>query len=172
MKHKIIIVLIIFLSNYIAQAQIISGSIIDSSMECNNSVPYATIHLINTDKVVWGGHTDEFGNFKIENVEKGIYTIRVLTVFTDTFYKEIAIDGNKILKLNIHKFYYYAQYINNNVCPICFKKDRVIPIIYGTIIIKTGKYKCYTEGKRYLSGGDDITTCIPHWYCKRNRIKF
>jgi hypothetical protein len=123
--------------------------------------------------VVGGGYTDESGNFKIENVEKGIYTIGVSTPFIDTLYKDIAIDGNKILTLNIHKFCYYEQYINNNVCPICFKKDRVIPIIYGTIIIiKKRKYKCYTEGKRYLSGGCNITTCMPHWYCKRNRIKF
>lgn len=76
----------------------------------------------------------------------------------------------------------------NNRCPVCKKKDRVIPIIYGLIgeitysnenpnIIETNGIKIISDSpiikkKRYKIGGCIISDCQPSWFCERDEKKF
>jgi len=54
-------------------------------------------------------------------------------------------------------------------CPICGKKDMVIPIIYG--MPDEELFEESEQGKVHL-GGCVIGSEDPEWYCKRDEIEF
>lgn len=73
-----------------------------------------------------------------------------------------------------------------NVCPICHKNDKVLPIVYGLIskITYRDKNGNFTDKKgkiisreesekvKYKSGGCIVSDCQPNWFCERDQAEF
>jgi hypothetical protein len=72
---------------------------------------------------------------------------------------------------NIRHLCKYDASLNNKRCPVCKKKNKVIPIRYGLLgSIKGDPLK--NNGRTFKAGGCKISDCDPHWYCKRDKIEF
>jgi len=54
-------------------------------------------------------------------------------------------------------------------CPICIKRDQVIPIVYGKPIPETVKRA--ERGEVHL-GGCRVSATSPKFYCRRDYFKF
>jgi hypothetical protein len=59
----------------------------------------------------------------------------------------------------------------NGICPVCKKKDEVIPIRYGLLITKIEKDKKPSK-REYYPGGCMIFDCQASWYCERDKKEF
>ena len=149
--------------------QTIEGTVIDATK--NEKISIARVQLISTTNML-ETLTDNDGKFKFIGVSPGIYSVKVHRIaFGDTTFHNIIIKGDTKLKLNIHKCCKYDASVGNKTCPICHKKDKAIPIEYG-LLISTNGDPMKDEGVTFIAGGCKITNCDPHWYCKRDSIKF
>ena len=74
----------------------------------------------------------------------------------------------------------------SNLCTVCGKNDKVLPIVYGLIARvsyrdkngnptdKNGKIisKEESEKVKYKSGGCVVSDCQPNWFCERDQTEF
>lgn len=148
-----------------SQTGIIKGHIQDTIE--NKGLAYANILITELNK---GAGTNSKGDFIIENVPTGTYSIRISTLgYLDKVIKEVEVYNDSITKLDI-LFPPYCKYNQSNKeCPVCGKKDKVIPIIYGLPTIKIGRK---AEKGKLIIAGCEITGCDPTWYCKRDEKEF
>lgn len=166
MRQNILKFTIIFLFislNIFGQTGEIQGVVYDRIQK--ERLAYAMVTLLNTDKITF---TDIKGCFKIDSIPDGIYNLSVSFVGAgDTILTNLKITSQTKLKLKLKlpPTCKYDNHRNNNNCPICGKKDKVIPIIYG---LPVGKL----DEERYFYAGCQITICDPKWYCKRDKHKF
>ncbi|MDQ3108429.1 MAG: hypothetical protein M3R17_00920 [Bacteroidota bacterium] len=93
--------------------------------------------------------------------------------FNDTVITKIIINNNSTttLKVNYPPYCEYDKSTHDKICPVCHKKDKVIPIVYG-LLIYTGEPGKEDEEDEIYSGGCEITGCDPHWHCKRDNKDF
>lgn len=158
---------ILFLSSF-AYGQSVKGYIYDSYT--NKCVSDVAIGLLDSAEVIWLGWSDNNGTFTIPNVKSDRYSLGISSNFYDTLYKDIYIRQDTFVNIDIHKFCRYDISLNNKECPKCHKQDKSIPILYGLVMINK-RFVRYKK-QEYLLGGCKITLCDPHWYCKRDKIKF
>lgn len=132
----------------------------------------AQVYLVDT-KIRTQSDLD--GNFKLHSIPVGIYDLKIITtVFTsfsrrDSVLIPVKVSQDTVINLSID-FPPPCSYNKENIiCPICHKKDKVIPIIYGLPIKKTMKKA--KKGKLRL-GGCMVSDCDPYWYCKRDEKEF
>jgi len=59
----------------------------------------------------------------------------------------------------------------SGICPICKKKDEVIPISYGLLAERIEMNKKPTK-RTYYPGGCVISDCQPSWFCERDQKEF
>ena len=121
-------------------------------------------------KIRTGSFTDTTGRFKIENLKLGEYEIKVSLIgYGRPRVREIEIyqDSTTFIQVNLAQCEH--DYFGQPSCPICDKTDEAIPIVYGEPT--KSKLKKAKKGKIWL-GGDTISNCDPHWYCKRDKINF
>jgi len=59
----------------------------------------------------------------------------------------------------------------DGICPVCKKKDEVIPIHYGLLTTKIKKAKKPSK-RKYYPGGCMIFDCQASWYCERDKKEF
>ncbi|SDL75580.1 Carboxypeptidase regulatory-like domain-containing protein [Salinimicrobium catena] len=114
--------------------------------------------------------TDVNGNFLLEHIPAGTYTLKVRTLsYPEKTIEAITIQGDTVIELNF-LFPPECIYIHNTMnCPVCNKKDEVIPVVYGMPTEKTMKKA--DQGKVKL-GGCVVSDCEPKWYCKRDKRWF
>jgi hypothetical protein len=150
----------------------IDGTAIDGVR--NEKISFASVLLLDsTFSVKAGQMTNENGKFQFQNVSVGEYYIKIHSIeYTDTIFSKINFSGDTILTFDVHKFCRYDSSINNKTCPICHKKDKVIPIIYGLLISTNGEDPMKDEGIKFKAGGCEKTNCDPNWYCKRDKLEF
>jgi hypothetical protein len=132
----------------------------------------ANIYLVGT-KTVTQSNLD--GDFELNNIPIGNYELKIITVvpFTglrqDSLLVPVKVNSDTIINLSIDfppPCFYKKE---NTICPICHKKDKVVPIVYGLPrkkIMKKAK-----KGKLKL-GGCMASDCDPYWYCKRDEKEF
>ncbi|MCK5367917.1 MAG: carboxypeptidase-like regulatory domain-containing protein, partial [Cyclobacteriaceae bacterium] len=73
--------------------QTVRGQVFDKDSKA--TLPFATVHILNTDPAV-GTTTDIEGNFSIDNIPVGRYTIKVSFVgYADTYIPEILLGSAK-----------------------------------------------------------------------------
>ncbi len=149
--------------------QTIEGIVIDKIK--NKKISGTDVQLISTINM-FEALTDNNGKFKIIGVSPGIYSIKISRIpFGDTTFHNITIKGDTKLTLDVHKYCKYDASVHNKTCPVCHKKDKAIPIMYGVPISTRGD-STKDEGVKFVTGGCKITNCDPNWYCKRDSIKF
>lgn len=140
MKHQHFTLTIIFLLthfNIFGQTGVIKGHVYDRLEK--RGLAYANVLLVNTNI---GTATDFDGNFKIDSIPNGIYDLRInYVIYGDTIFRGLTVTADTILTVNL-KFpppCKYDKVRRNNHCPICGKKDKVIPVVYGYPIGKLDK---------------------------------
>ena len=149
----------------------------------NKPLSFANIILINNNQ---GTITDSNGEFLLDSLREGIYTIKInYAGFRDSIISNITVKNAQSSTLTI---YYPApcrfdSNRNNKTCPICNKSNKVLPISYGLPVF-TDKYGNDIQNRRKRNatirrfekeryfGGCEITGCDPNWYCKRCKYKF
>ena len=150
-------------STVFGQNGVINGNVYDR--RGNRGLAFVNVWLVGT-KI--GAATDNWGDFKIDSVPFGIYDLKASLVgYGDTTIKSIKISTDTILtvKIVLPPPCEYDKRRNNMTCPICSKKDQVVPILYGLPIGKLHQ-------KKFYYAGCIITFCDPNWYCKRDKHKF
>ena len=98
---------------------------------------------------------------------KGSYCEKV-----DSVYEKVKLKYDTVYVFNLvyKRNCKYDSSIKNNTCPKCHNNKKVIPIKYGLLIYMNKKHS--GEGKTFISAGCKKTCCDPHWYCKKDKIKF
>ena len=90
------------------------------------------------------------------------YDTRYLVYISDAENEKVNIDYSSTCPYDKTK---------DGICPVCKKKDEVIPIRYGLLTTKIEKDK--KQGKRkYYPGGCIIFDCQASWYCERDKKEF
>jgi hypothetical protein len=148
----------------------------------NNKIePYPTLTFydsLGNKLAIWEGKNQPKPRFKIYDIKPGTYSIRILSIGEnpceniDSTFENVKLNYDSLFSfhLNIQRHCKYDSSINNKTCPICHKSKKVIPIIYGLLIQINQKQS--NDGKKYLSAGCKLTCCNPHWYCKKDKLKF
>ena len=158
-----LIILSFFINTAICQFGTIKGILFDRKN--NKGIGFANIWIKEIKKYT---NTDTLGKFNFDSVPIGKYDLSASFVgYGDTTIKGIYITKDTIINLKIilPPPCVYDKNIHDKTCPICKKKNKVIPILYGLPIGKLNEEK-------YYYAGCNITTCQPNWYCKRDKTKF
>lgn len=162
-----LVIILIFGQSVSSQTGTIKGYAYDSI----ERAPFAgaNIYLLNLGK---NTSVDFNGNFVFDSIPAGTYDLKVSYVgYYDTIIKSVRVYNDSIVKLKIIYLPPPCIYRDKNgkTCPICKKKDKVIPIVYGfpsPELVKEAK-----NGKVRL-GGCQVNFCMPHWYCKWDAKEF
>ena len=94
---------------------------------------------------------------------------------TDTVIHNILLKPGEETVLNVHipSRCVYDKSENDNTCPVCGKKDEVIPVEYGLPIFKNARtQRKFEKNPTFYAAGCEITCCDPNWYCKRDKKLF
>ena len=155
--------MLMFVKIGLCQVGTIEGNLYDKIE--NKGLGFANIWI---KKIKKGTTTDTEGNFKIDSVPVGLYEIQASFIgYGDSTITGINVTKDTVIKVQLvlPPACIYDKNIRNKTCPICGKKDKVKPIIYG---LPVGKL----DEDNYYYAGCLITFCQPHWYCKRDKYKF
>jgi hypothetical protein len=138
-------------------------------------------------KIILETKTDSLGKFFFDSIKKGIYnivacyTIKIIEPhfaaegFIDktAIDKEIEVESNKdyFSKFILDVFCEFDKTKNLKHCPICKRKDKVLPIMFGLPVFdKDGNVKF---GKKYHLGGCIMDAyCNPTKHCNRCKKNF
>ena len=159
----LIIFLILTSLTIFSQTGTIEGQVFDRRE--NKGLAFAVVRLVDTKIFT---KTDFEGGFKLDSIPIGAYDLKISYIgYGDTTVKSIKISADTILKvkLELPPPCQYDKHRDNKICPICKKKNKVVPIIYGLTIGELDK-------KNFYYAGCEITFCDPKWYCKRDKHKF
>lgn len=144
-----------------------SGQIKGYVHDVNKDQPVilATV-FVGTEKSV----TDFDGQFKFPNIKVGRYQLKIIgNAQTDTLIATIEVNPDSTTNLYF-SYPYSCPYIKSkNVCPVCSKTDKVIPIIYGE---PTTESLEKSENGKVKLAGCLVSNCDPNWYCKRDKKEF
>lgn len=142
---------------------IIHGHVTDSAG--NGYVRHAEIRIAGSDTVIY---TDDRGYFKAflwNTSDTIIVTSASLGSVTTVVAWPEGSGGDLTIKLpgsckNIPV---------TDICPKCHSKEHVLKIIYG--MPNDALMKKYEDGLVWL-GGCMVDDCMPHYYCKDDKIEF
>jgi hypothetical protein len=166
------LLLFVFLT-LLSYSQTITGRVFERRVNKYMSGVMIFVMDAQSKKQVASTLTDLSGNFKT-NLKPGNYNVKAtMPGSCDSTIYNVRVTGNSNteVKFVLPSFCIYDSLEKNKVCPICHKKDQVIPIEYGLRMNITGA-KNDGEGVTFYDGGCEVTCCDPHLYCKRDKKKF
>ena len=111
---------------------------------------------------------DRNGRFRISGLPVGRFDVRVYMMgYGDTTLTgvPVGLDSTTVMKVVLPKPCKYESNWKNKRCPVCGKKNKVVPIRYGLLDLRLD----YRNGE---PGGCVITDCDPTWYCRTDSLKF
>ena len=157
------IVLIFIFSSVIcfSQSGTIKGSVKDALSR--KSLVGAKVYVVGKEI---SGIADEMGKYILQNVPEGAYDLKVsYTGYRDAIMKNVSVSKNAVTEFEVEII--SPEY--NNICPVCEKSDKVIPIVYGYPSKKL--LRQVKRGKVTLGGCMLYDNC-PYWYCSRDKELF
>ncbi len=180
LKKIFLLLTILFLADSISIAQTgsVSGHIIVNSDGDSSIIrEHVMVWLKHDDDKWWITSLDSNFNFCFDyftlNLKPDTTEIRITTVnrYRDTIVRNVIITEGKETHLEISypptcEFY---KTENDSVCPICKTNDQVIPILYGPYASSPKRRK---NLEKYLAERNWKSGCDPHWYCRRDNLKF
>ena len=131
----------------------------------NSDLPFANIILIGKNRA---STSDIRGIFLFDSLRSGIYDIQFSYIgYGETTLTNIYVppDSTIFLQVELPPPCKYDISKKNKTCPICHKKGKVVPILYGLPI-------GHLNYRKYYYGGCEISFCQPRWYCKRDEYEF
>lgn len=164
-KYRVILTLLLTCAFFVCHSQTgtIRGNVYDKIVQSGLFGASVTVPALKR-----GAVTDLEGNFKFDSIPTGTYSVTArYSAYGDTtiFNIVVAADSITIVNFILPPPCSYDLNRNHKTCPICKKKNKVVPIVYGLPIGPR-------DNKRYYYAGCGITNCDPHWYCKRDKHKF
>jgi hypothetical protein len=114
-----------------------------------------------------GTITDNTGCF-IFNLPVGYHNIEISVLGYTTKYINVNVVKDSTIFLQVtflDSCSYYLKHNHDTVCPVCGRKNKVIPIVYGLPIGELAR-------ESYYYAGCVVTDCDPMWFCKRDQQKF
>lgn len=169
-KYITIVILLFNLFTFYGQNKgKINGKLILKDLENKESVIKNTYVILKSKTQIDSVKVDKNLNFTFENLKSDSLRIFISprSYPVNKFYKFYLKDGEvKDLELSYSSTCPYGK---SNVCPICKKKDKVIPIVYGLIAEIKGKK---SKTKKFKPGGCVISDCQPNWFCERDKNEF
>ena len=171
---------ILFLTDFISIAQTVGVSghiIVNSSGDSTIILEHVSVWLKHDGEKWWMTSLDSNFNFRFDyyslNLKPDTTEIRITTVnrYKDTIVRNVIITEDKETYLEISypptcEFY---KSENDSLCPVCKKHDQVIPIIYGPYASSPKRRK---NREKYLAERKWESGCDPHWYCRRDDLRF
>lgn len=155
----------------IAFSQTLHGRVIDG--KTREPISFAVMTLTSKLKQKQIEVADEKGYFSFVNLTPDHYSIHFTAVgYNDTTFLVSAPNNDTLINLVYFKFCQYDKSLRDKTCPVCHKKNMSIPIVYGLPYSTKGEDPTKGNGKKFLLAGCEITYCAPHWYCKRDKIRF
>lgn len=149
-------------------AQTISGRISDR----DNGQPLSgvLVKLMNSVMLVIDSiTTDTSGGFKLVVGGHNKYALLFSHEGYDgNLFSNISIANDTSMDFRWKRKCPYITTTYTPECPLCHRKDQVIPIIYGLVKLKHGGKKDGL-GEKFLLGGCEVSDCDPHWFCKRDK---
>jgi hypothetical protein len=99
---------------------------------------------------------------------------------TDTYLQTIRPSIQDTVSFNFKLPKAYKKILGKAICPKCSKHDQTVPIRYGlgtAIVIcrinrKGDTIQTPYDDKNYYDGGCVTSSIDPHYFCKRDQIKF
>ena len=147
----------------------IAGHLYDQVKKTN--VQFAEIQLLGfPNKNNISTYTDSLGNYFMDSIPVGSQSfLFYASGYQDTIVYDIPFKKDSITYVNIlyPTFCKYSDMKSN--CPICLKKNKVIPIIYG---YPSDKMRKKNEQGKIRLGGCILTGCDPKWYYKKDNKEF
>lgn len=132
-----------------------------------SGVPYASLRFLNAGL---GTRSDREGKFEFAAVPAGGDVLECALLGYGSPRRinlEITADSAIFLVIDLSICEY--DLIGSGDCPVCGRSNEAIPIVYGEPAGRT--LRKAKRGKVYL-GGCAVTQCDPHWYCKRDKVKY
>jgi hypothetical protein len=140
----------------------LSGKVVDSREIKSLSGAIITLNYHNKQQL-----SDTNGNFLFDSLPAGEYQLKVFYAGFPVKELTVAIDhnihNNIVVEMNPPCKYDASR--KNKTCPVCKKRNKVIPVIYG---LPVGTM----DTARYYYAGCEMTYCDPSWYCKRDKHLF
>ncbi len=125
------------------------------------------LKILKGDSLVTGTVTNQTGDFEINQVKPGIYSLKLQFLgFRERTIEGIKIYENRIEVLNLIHPDSCVQ--SRRFCPKGHSND-LIPIVYG---LPGKKLVKQSENGKVKLGGCIVTDCDPKWYCKNHQIEF
>lgn len=166
MKHFLLPLAFLFcLSSSYAQEGRIEGTLYERSTQ--EAWSYANIYLVGLSK---GDVTDSSGYFSIDSLMPGNYDLRVSYAgLADTLLQNISISRDTVIQLSIPFPPYCPPPAESNSCPVCHKRNKVIPVVYSDL---TRSVERQSRRGKIQHMGCMVPYCPPTWYCKRDGTYF
>ena len=102
-KKSLFILWVIFISAFSAFAQMGTLQGVVTDKETNEKIPFANITIEDSTKTIAAATSDFDGNYSIDKIPPGSYTVNVSFVgYTTTQIRQVTIMADKILFLDIH----------------------------------------------------------------------
>ena len=181
MKSNILLIVMLLGFKVFSQTGEIKGKLLLQDTENIESVLSNTYIILKTKTGTDSVRLNKDLNFKFQNV--GADTVRIYirprNYPFDSGYK-FYFNGKstKKIKLTYTSACPFGKR-ENNICPVCKNKDKVISIRYGLIAEIRDKKRNLVDGKgnklkeeKYKSGGCIVSDCQPNWYCERDKKEF
>ena len=158
-----LIIFLLFTNVLFSQTVSLEGKIFDGKI--NLGFPGVTIILKDVENKSFGTQTDINGNYKLENLKIGIYTLLISYVGI----REKVFENFKIVseKKEFNLIFPEPCVKKNKVCPENHK-DNIIPIVYG---FPDKKMMNKSKKGKVKIGGCDPSYC-EKWFCKTHNISF
>lgn len=196
---KLLILFCLIALNCFSQTGTIQGNIFDTKQE--RKAAYVGVRLTQQQKdkikLLTYVQADSLGNFKFENVKIGEYALIIESIAFKETKNNIKVSENVTTYLNliVNGFCAYedlkidqkTEEIILIPCPICHKNEDVVIIQYATphyaVFLKGKTPKGYYSEKRFYDRYNSEKNvyeicspgekdCKPHYYCKKDKVKF
>jgi hypothetical protein len=147
------------------EAQTITGKVFIRNDE---RLPLAIVSLSDTSNshIIIGTVTDIDGIYKIDTIYFGYCKLHIKYLGVGDTAITLNITRDTIINIKLDGPCEYDKSIHDSTCPVCHKTDEVIPIVYGYNVNPNGKDTTFN------ADGHTVSYCQPHWYCKKDKVKF
>ncbi|AWH84878.1 hypothetical protein HYN59_06955 [Flavobacterium album] len=172
MNAKRLLILVFLFNIFIFYSQDlgkINGRLILNDLDSKESVSQKTYVIVKSKTYIDSVKVDSNLKFEFTNIVSD--TIRLYLSprsYPNNIFYRFYLNKGETKNLNL-PYSPNCPYGKSDTCPICCKKDYVIPIVYGLIMNEQGKE---ADMKNYKSGGCVISDCQPKLFCKRDETEF
>jgi hypothetical protein len=162
MRLSTVILFLLFFKVTYPQRFDFTGRIL--SVKTSRPLSNVSVRLVQANQTI---QSDLEGYFVFRGYPTGKYLIELSTVGVGPREFNIVIQQSAD---TVHIFHFqdtcrYDVRGTSRICPMCRKKNRVVPILYGLPIGEL-------DEANYYYAGCEVSDCDPKWFCKRDSTKF